>query len=113
MRPAISVASCTKGSDTASDQTCAPGATVTVFLPPKVSGRLLPATTAAPLICNPAKASSKVTGLAPKLLEKRNRILLPNRSGLMIIRKLCSWDPASGWGKAKDRSGCAEALPTG
>ena len=113
LRPAISAAPVTKGSATASDQTCAPGATVTVFLPAKVIGRFVPGRMAAPLICSPANAVSNVTGLVPNVLEKRNRICRAQKSGRMTRRKLCSCEPVSGCGKANDRSGWAEALPTG
>ena len=115
VRPARSApaGSCTKGRLTGSDHACAPGATVTLRLPAKVIGRLVPGTTAAPVICSPANAVSNVTGWEPKALEKRNRICRPHRSGLMMSRKLCSCEPASGCGKAKDRSGCALAKPTG
>src|SRR5215471_14516349 len=43
----------TNGNDTGSDTTSAPGAIVTDGLPAKVTGRLVPASTAAPLFCRP------------------------------------------------------------
>src|SRR4029079_16599266 len=84
LRPRNSLPFVTKGSVTASLHTDSPGATVTLFLPPKVIARLVAGITAEPDHCRPTNASSKVTGWVPSALEKRIRDLAPQNSGLTI-----------------------------
>ncbi len=75
------------GRRTASLHTERPGAIVTRFLPRKVTGWFVPATTAELVWCSPTNTSSKLTGFVPRALEKRRRASRPQISGLRIRRK--------------------------
>jgi hypothetical protein len=103
LRPESSAAagSRTKLSCTASLHTEVPGATVTLSLPAKVTGALVPLTRAGPPICRPTKTPSKVTGLVPNTLVRRSRACRPQMSGRTMSRKVWSLAPAAGAGKAK------------
>src|SRR5262249_51813881 len=63
LRPASSAGSRTKPSWTPSLQTALPGATVTLALPPKVTGRLVPLTRTGPPICKPTEDVVERDGL--------------------------------------------------
>src|SRR5271165_589459 len=83
-----------------------PTGIVTDFLPPKVTGVRVPSTMLPEYSCRPTVTLLKVTGCEPKTLEKRNRIMLAQRSGLTMDRKVCSVAPAVlASGKGKPRSG--------
>ena len=103
----------TNGNDTASETTSLPGATVTEDLPPKLTGRLVPARTSAPLFCRPMNTPSNVTGCAPNAFDRRMRACLPQMSGRTIMRNDWSIAPRAASGKANFSSGCAVGLPTG
>src|SRR4051794_39261135 len=113
LRPASIRASLAKGSATGSLHTSLPGSIVTLVLPPKLTGLLLPATSVALASCRPTKTPSNVTGLVPSALEKRSRACLPQISGIMTRRNVWSRAPDSGDGKANFRTGWADGLPTG
>ena len=63
----------TKGKGTGSLQTDIPGATVVELLPAKLTGWLLPGTSAAAVCCKPTCTPSKVAGLVPSALENLSR----------------------------------------
>src|SRR5260370_3538430 len=113
LRPRNSLPLFTKGSATASLHTDSPGATVTLFLPPKVIARLVPGITAEPDHCMPANAASNVTGCAPRALEKRIRALAPQNSGLTMRRNDWSRAPVSAEGNTSERLRWPGGLPTG
>src|SRR5215467_4428081 len=103
----------TNGSDTGSETTSAPGATVTNGLPAKVTGRLVPASTAAPLFCKPRYTPSNVTGCVPNAFDSRMRACLPQISGRTINRNDWSLAPRAASGNANFSSGCAAGKPSG
>ena len=113
LRPASAFASRTNGSVTLSLHTSLPGSTVTLGLPPNVTGLFVPGATVALPNCSPTWTPSNVTGLVPSALEKRSRACLPHTSGMTIRRNVWSRAPASGTGKANFCTGCADGLPTG
>ena len=83
-----------------------PAGIVTDVLPLKVTRVTVPRTTLPEYSWRATVTSSKVTGWVPKTLENRNRILLPQRSGLTIERKVWLVAPAVlACGKGKARSG--------
>ena len=86
---------------------------MTLDLPLKLTGRFVPGTMAAPLICRPANTPSKVTGLTPKAFDRRRRVCRPQMSGCTISRNVWSRAPVSAEGKAKLRLGWADAFPAG
>src|SRR5258708_4422609 len=83
-----------------------PTGIVTEREPPKVTGVSVSSTTLPEYSWRATVTALKVTGWVPKVLEKRNRIRLPHRSGLTIERKVwldAAWLLAAG--KGKPRSG--------
>src|SRR5262249_30434709 len=103
----------TNGNDTGSDTTSAPGAIVTDGWPAKVTGRLVPASTAAPLFCRPRYTPSKGAGRLPNAVDRRMGAVLPQTCGRTISRNDWSLAPRPASGKANLRSGCAAGKPAG
>src|SRR5215467_10016656 len=108
-----SAGSLTNGNDAGSDTASAPGAIVTDGWPAKVTGRLVPASTAAPLFCRPRYTPSKVAGFVPNAFDRRMRAWLPQTSGRTISRNDWSLAPRAASGKANFISGCAAGKPAG
>src|SRR5512132_3646853 len=96
-------------SRTGSLHTLCPGWMVTDPLPPKVTAVNVSFTTLAEYSWSPTVTVLKVTGLVPKTLEKRIRIVLPQRSGFTMDRKVWSTAEAPlglvALGNGKARSG--------
>jgi hypothetical protein len=74
--------------------------------PAQVTGVTVPSTRLPEYSWRATVTALKVTDWVPKTFEKRNRILLPQRSGLTMERKVWSVAPAVlASGNGKPRSG--------
>src|SRR5262249_37634247 len=108
LRPCTSgsAANLTQARSTASLQTSWPTGIVTDAAPPNVTGVIVPRTTLPEYSCRPTVTELNDTGCAPKVLEKRNLIVWPHRSGFTMERNVWLVAPSVfALGNGKPRSG--------